>query len=224
VPAQILSDLAFPDVSSEALLVVPIGSTEQHGAHLPLSTDTDIANELCRRLAQARPDVLVAPPMPYGSSGEHAGFPGTISIGQQALELMLLELGRSASATFSRILYLNGHGGNLQPLTRAVDTLRDEGRDVRWFAPSWSGDPHAGRPETAMLLAARSSTVRLERAVAGDRRSLTELLPDLRTGGVRSVTDTGVLGDPTGATAAEGEVLLNGISESLQRFVLEWLA
>src|SRR5258705_2924792 len=90
-----------------AILAVPLGSTEQHGPHLPLSTDTDVAVTLCERLAAARPDVLIAPPVPYGSSGEHAGFAGTLSIGQAAVELLLLELGRSATETFTQVLFVS---------------------------------------------------------------------------------------------------------------------
>ncbi len=222
MPASQLATLAWPEVNVDALLVIPVGSTEQHGAHLPLSTDTDIAVELCRRLAGSRAEIVVGPPMAYGSSGEHAGFNGTLSIGQAALELVLLELGRSAGQTFGRLLFVNGHGGNAETLSRAVEVLRYEGRDVRWFAPSWSGDPHAGRPETSMMLAIDPSSVHLEHAVPGDGRPLAELLPILREGGVRAVTATGVLGDPTGAGAAEGETLLAEISQSLQRFVEEW--
>src|SRR5205807_5160572 len=86
------------DRVSESLLVVPLGSTEQHGPHLPLSTDTDIAVALAERLAARRPHVVVAPALPYGSSGEHAGFAGTLSIGQAALEHVVIELVRSADA------------------------------------------------------------------------------------------------------------------------------
>src|SRR5213076_493597 len=94
---------------------------------------------------------VVAPALPYGSSGEHAGFPGTLSIGQQALEVVLVELVRSTS--FPRVLLVNAHGGNLEPVCRAVATLRAEGRDVRAWGPSWDGDAHAGRAETSVLLA-----------------------------------------------------------------------
>ena len=96
-----LSDLSWPQVreraAAGAVLVIPLGATEQHGPHLPLSTDTDIAVALCRGLAAARPSVLVAPPLPYGASGEHAGFAGTLSIGQDAAETVVVELGRSAT-------------------------------------------------------------------------------------------------------------------------------
>jgi mycofactocin system creatininase family protein len=218
-----LGALTSPAVGARAdLLVVPLGATEQHGPHLPLNTDTDIAVALCRRLADARPEVLIAPGLPYGASGEHAGFAGTLSIGQSALELVLVELARSATDTFARVLFVSAHGGNAEPVTRALATLRAEGRDVRVFAPHWTGDPHAGRPETALLLALHPQRVRPERAVVGDTRPLSELLPLLRSGGVRAVTATGVLGDPTGATADEGTVLLDKIAAELIALVASW--
>src|SRR4051794_39471729 len=95
-----LDGLAWPALAGPAagdcLLVLPLGSTEQHGPHLPFSTDTDIAVALAERLASTSPGVVVAPPLPYGSSGEHAGFAGTLSIGAAALEHVVVELVRSA--------------------------------------------------------------------------------------------------------------------------------
>ncbi len=92
-----LADLAWPDVEpGRLLLVVPLGSCEQHGPHLPLGTDTEIAMALADSLAIRRGDVVVAPGLPVGSSGEHAGFPGTLSVGQTGLELLVVELVRSA--------------------------------------------------------------------------------------------------------------------------------
>jgi creatinine amidohydrolase len=223
-----LSDLASPDVAeraaSGATLAIPLGATEQHGPHLPLSTDTDIAVALCDNLAPARPDVLVAPAVPYGSSGEHAGFAGTLSIGQKATELLLTELGRSATDTFTRILFVSAHGGNAEPLARAVATLTAESRDVTGFQPRWRGEPHAGRPETALQLALRPTAVRMDRAIPGDLRPIAELLPLLRSGGVRAVTHTGVLGDPTRATVDEGQALLEELSGQLRAHVAAWLA
>ena len=221
-----LADLSWPDVAERAaagaILAVPVGATEQHGPHLPLSTDTDIALALCDRLAGKRPDVLVAPAVAFGSSGEHAGFAGTLSIGQAATELLLLELGRSAAETFTRLLFVSAHGGNAAPVARAVARLRAESRDVEVFQPRWGGDPHAGRPETALQLALRPAGVRMDRAVAGDRRPLGEVLPLLREGGVRAVSRTGVLGDPTAATATEGRALLDELTGQLVSQVDGW--
>jgi creatinine amidohydrolase len=221
-----LADLAWPDVrraaAAGAVLAVPVGATEQHGPHLPLSTDTDIAVALCQRLAAARPHVLIAPPVPYGSSGEHAGFAGTLSIGQAAVETLLVELGRSATETFEHVLFVSAHGGNAEPVTRAVARLRAESRDIAVFAPNWNGHPHAGRPETAMLLALKPATVRMDRGLPGNSRPLDELLPMLRAGGVRAVSESGILGDPTGATAADGHALLDDLAAGLVRGVDAW--
>ncbi|MEU8631964.1 mycofactocin biosynthesis peptidyl-dipeptidase MftE [Amycolatopsis sp. NPDC048633] len=221
-----LADLSWPDVAERAaagaILAVPVGATEQHGPHLPLSTDTDIALALCDRLSDQRPDVLVAPAVAFGSSGEHAGFAGTLSIGQAATELLLLELGRSAAETFTRLLFVSAHGGNAAPVARAVARLRAESRDVSVFQPRWDGDPHAGRPETALQLALRPAGVRMDRAVAGDRRPLGEVFPLLREGGVRAVSRTGVLGDPTAATSTEGRALLDELTAQLVSQVDGW--
>jgi mycofactocin precursor peptide peptidase len=221
-----LADLAWPQVAQRAAggatLAVPLGSTEQHGPHLPLSTDTDIAVALCRRLASARPDVLVAPPVAYGSSGEHDGFAGTLSIGQAAVEQLVLELGRSATKTFRHVLFVCAHGGNAAPVTRAVAQLRSRSRDVTLFQPGWAGDPHAGHHETAIQLAVDPARVRMDRAVPGDTRPLAELMPLLSTHGVRAVSASGVLGDPTAATAGDGAALLDELATQLIRHMAAW--
>ena len=107
-----LADLVSGAVTA-SVVAVPLGATEQHGPHLPLGTDTTIACALAAGLAEARDDVVVAPPLPYGSSGEHAGFPGTLSIGRAALELVLVELARSWDGP---MLFVCAHGGNVEPL------------------------------------------------------------------------------------------------------------
>ena len=223
---MLLADLRWPDVAERAaaggVLAVPLGSTEQHGPHLPLSTDTDIAVALCERLAAARADVLVAPPLGYGASGEHAGFAGTLSIGQDALELLLVELGRSASGTFAHLVLVCAHGGNAEAARRAVARLRAESRDVLLYLPSWDGDPHAGRPETSMLLHLSPSRVRMDLAAAGDTRPLAQTWPLLRSGGVRAVSESGVLGDPAGAAPREGRELLDELAGQLISQVDAW--
>jgi creatinine amidohydrolase len=221
-----LADLAWPEVAERAtagaVLAVPLGATEQHGPHLPLATDTDIAVALCRRLASARPDVLIAPAVAYGSSGEHAGFAGTLSIGQAAIEQLVLELGRSATKTFRHVLFVSAHGGNAAPVSRAVEALRSRSRDVTLFQPRWEGDPHAGHHETALLLALDPERVRMDRAVPGDTRPLAMLMPQLTAHGVRAVSETGVLGDPTAATAARGIALLDDLAAQLIGQVTTW--
>jgi creatinine amidohydrolase len=218
-------DAAWPDlVGTGAVLVVPLGATEQHGPHLPLTTDADIASGLVARLAAVRDDVVCAPVLAYGASGEHAGFAGTLSIGVAATEQVLLELGRSASDTFGRVLFVSVHGGNAAAVQSAVGTLRYEGRDAVAFAPRWRGDAHAGRVETSVMLALRPSAVRLSLAVAGNTASLGSLIGGLRDGGVRSLSPNGVLGDPAGASAAEGEELLAAAVADLVALLDDWPA
>jgi mycofactocin system creatininase family protein len=216
-----LADLTWPTVTG-TVLAVPLGSTEQHGPHLPLSTDTDIAQALALGLAARRSDVVVAPALPYGASGEHAGFPGTVSIGREALELLVLELVRSATESFRHVLLVNGHGGNAPTLAAAVARLRAESRDVVLWAPHWPGDAHAGRTETSVQLALDPSRVGTARD-AGATGGLAELMPALRRGGLRAVTDNGVLGDPSGATAEEGQALLHQALDDLEATVVSWL-
>jgi mycofactocin precursor peptide peptidase len=229
-----LGNLTWPEVerlaAAGAVLAVPIGATEQHGPHLPLSTDTDLAVALVDRLAARRRDVVAAPLVAYGSSGEHAGFAGTISIGQHALELLLVELGRSASGTFRHLLFVSAHGGNQQPVTRAAERLRAESRDVLLWEPEFaartsvpSTDAHAGRSETSVQLALDPARVRAGLAAPGDRTPIAELMPALRERGVRAVSPNGVLGDPTGASAAEGVELLDQLETSLAAAVAAWL-
>ena len=134
-----------------------------------------------------------------------------------------MELGRSATETFDRMLIVSAHGGNAGPVNRAAARLRAESRDVSVFWPRWAGDPHAGGPETALQLVLRPGAVRMDRARPGDPRPLSELLPLLRDGGVRAVTTTGVLGDPTPATAAEGQALLAELTAQLVSHVDGWV-
>jgi len=213
-----LGDLRSPDLLDRAhrtVLAVPLGATEQHGPHLPLNTDTTIATELCHRLAAALPDIVVAPAIPYGSSGEHADFPGTLSIGRAALELLIIELARSADR-FAAVVLVNGHGGNAEPLHAAVRTLRAEGRNVLAWSPTGAADDsHAGHTETSVMLDLRPDTVALDRAEPGNTRPLRELIDRLRSEGVAAVSPNGVLGDPTHACADDGARRLDAWAESL---------
>jgi mycofactocin precursor peptide peptidase len=203
------------------LLVVPLGATEQHGPHLPLGTDTTIAKAFAARLADQLPGVVVGPEVPYGSSGEHQGFAGTISIGQDVLRTVVVEIGRSASCTFPRVLFVSAHGGNAVPVADAVRLLRSEGRDVYAWSPalSWKGDAHAGCTETSVMLALHPTQVRTQGKVRGDMRPLGEIMEILRTDGIAAVTHTGVLGDPTLATAEEGHHLFLRATHELSKAV-----
>ncbi len=222
-----LSETTWTDLSSQGrvFVAVPIGSLEQHGPHLPLGTDTAIAVALAERLAARRPDVLVAPPLAITASGEHAGFPGTLSIGSDVLANVLIELVRSADWAAGVIL-VNGHGGNGPALSAAVKTLTYEGRNVLAWWPSAPDDPrsdaHAGWLETSVLLHLQPDSVRLHEATAGDTRPLPAILDELRKHSVRGVSSNGVLGDPTGATAEAGREVVDGWADELVRRCEAW--
>ncbi|MDT9595288.1 mycofactocin biosynthesis peptidyl-dipeptidase MftE [Nocardioides zeae] len=213
----------WPDVTPGALLLVPVGSLEQHGPHLPLDTDSVIAAEVAGRVAAhllGDEQVLVAPPLTYAASGEHHGFPGTLSIGTDALAHLLVELVRSAQLWTPRVVLVNAHGGNVFALEKAVAQLREEGHDTAWAACATEEvDLHAGRTETSMMLYLRPSAVDLRRAEPGNTASLPDLLPTLMTGGVRAASPNGVLGDPTGASAEEGRTLTAEIVRDVLRRV-----
>ncbi|RRO18022.1 mycofactocin biosynthesis peptidyl-dipeptidase MftE [Saccharopolyspora rhizosphaerae] len=216
-----LGETSWPELGEPRLLAVPVGATEQHGPHLPCTVDTDIAVALCDRLAEQR-TLVVAPAVAYGSSGEHAAFPGTVSIGQAATELLLTELGRSADA-FAGVVLVSCHGGNAVPVRNAVRTLRSEGRRVLAWSPTGPpDDSHAGRTETSVMLALRPHTVHLERAEAGTTDPLPQLIGRLHAGGTAAVAANGVLGDPRGATGAEGRRILDAWTRSLVDAVDAW--
>jgi creatinine amidohydrolase len=214
------------NLSSRPIIAVPIGSLEQHGPHLPLDTDTRIADALAEGLvASFEPgEVLIGPTLTMSSSGEHAAFPGTLSIGADVVEHLIVELGRSADWSAGVVL-INGHGGNARPVQRAVNKLLGEGRRVlAWWPHVRDGDAHAGDVETSMMLAIAPALVRMNKAEAGRPEPLVDLIDEIRANGVRGVSPNGVLGDPRTATANRGKTLLTRLTIDLVAAVDEWRA
>ncbi|WP_031469036.1 mycofactocin biosynthesis peptidyl-dipeptidase MftE [Sciscionella sediminilitoris] len=203
-----LADTTWPELDQAGLVLVPVGSIEQHGPHLPLDTDTAIATAVTHTAAGIL-GAWSAPAIAYGASGEHQGFPGTSSIGTDTLRLLLIELVRSMRVWARRVLLVNAHGGNLPAIDAAVGQLVAEGHDIAWIPCATTGpDLHAGRTETSLMLHIRPESVHLDRAEKGNTQPLDNILPDLIAGGVDAVSTNGVLGDPAGATAEEGGQLL----------------
>lgn len=203
-----LDETAWPGIPNQSLLLVPLGSTEQHGPHLPFTVDTEVAEAVAREAGQ-RLGAVVAPVLAYGSSGEHQQFAGTLSIGQDALRLLLIELVRSARTWAARIVLITGHGGNAPVLSEVVPSLRAEGHDVAWLGLGVpGGDAHAGRVETSLMLQLAPERVGSFAQVEGSTAPLADLMPRLRAGLLREASASGVLGDPRGATAEEGGALL----------------
>ncbi|EME21189.1 mycofactocin biosynthesis peptidyl-dipeptidase MftE [Rhodococcus triatomae] len=217
-----LADATWPEVDgARPGVAVPVGSVEQHGPHLPLDTDTRIATAVAERL----PGLVAAPAIAYGASGEHEGFAGTVSIGSDTLRSVIVEYGRSACRWAPRVLFVNGHGGNAPALAEAVALLRYEGRDAAWLPCAVpGGDAHAGRTETSLLLHLSPGDVRSDRLECGNVRPISALMPELRSGGVASVSANGVLGDPTGASAEEGARVFEQMCARAADAVHRWAA
>ncbi len=203
------------DTVPAGTVLVPVGSLEQHGPHLPLHADTVVARRVAQSAARelftggpsGAEQVFVGPEVPYGASGEHEQFPGTVSIGTPALTAVLTELGRSTLRWAHRLCFVNGHGGNVDALRVSVSRLRGEGHDVAWLSCGTrgaAGDLHAGRAETSLLSVLAPDLVRHEAISPGLVQPAATLIPELRDRGVRALSPTGVLGDPRGASADEG--------------------
>ena len=147
-----LAGATWPDLPDRPLLLVPLGAVEQHGHHLPLATDTTVACAVAEAAAGDLDGALLAPALAYGASGEHEDFPGTVSIGTEALTGLLVEYGRSASRWAGRLVLVNGHGdragdGGVGGQRQVVAVLLDgperhqQQRALGQVGPGGAGEP-----------------------------------------------------------------------------------
>jgi mycofactocin precursor peptide peptidase len=211
---------------NERIVLLPLGSFEQHGPHLPFDTDSIIIDSVVgQALHHTQVDAhrfVVAPTIAISASDEHAGFPGTLSTGTDALVASVVAICRSASWA-QGICIINGHGGNADALVGIRSALTYEKiRHSIWTLPSYDGsDMHAGHTETSVMLHVAPDKVltdRIERGAVGDS---SDLVAQMRIDGVVGVSANGVLGDPTTATSEHGVAVMKLYSTHLATHLAE---
>ncbi|WP_323183012.1 creatininase family protein [Streptomyces sp. NBC_00078] len=210
---------------STQVAVLPVGSFEQHGAFLPLATDTLVACAVAREIAAAYP-VHLLPPVTISCSHEHAAWPGTVSISSVTLHAVVSDIAASLRRSgVDALVVVNGHGGNYV-LGNVVQESSARGERMALFpavedweaalgragvATSLLTDMHAGEIETSILLHAHPEFLRpgyeTSDFVADDRRHLLTL-------GMSGYTDSGVIGRPSLGSAEKGKELLASLADS----------
>jgi creatinine amidohydrolase len=239
-----LDRLTWPEVKSEIengrdTVIVPFGSTEQHGRHMPLGTDAVLGDEFGWAVA-GRLDAFLAPTVRLGCSEHHLSFSGTISLSDETFMRIVADVVASLSRHgFRRIVLLPTHGGNFKPLAEAVAELKPvdnvaviaftdlEGLVKAAFEssssfgvnPAQSG-AHSGEWETSLMLALRPDQVKMDHAAEGFVGPLSEIMEKVFDG-IQNLNENGVLGDPRPATAAAGEQYFEDIIEFLYQWVRE---
>ena len=227
-----LGELTWPDVkeflSNHDVVVIPVGSCEQHGPHLPLDTDAYDALWVSLKAAEKAECALVAPPICFGVSSHHMDFPGTATLSPHTLEQVAYEVAVSLiKHGFRKIVFENGHGGNSPALESAAQRIKaDTGAfvvvDTVSLIPDFIEkfvetpyDAHAGEFETSTTLANREELVVKERIKKPTIRlpkskytkiGLKETGPKVYWGfRTKEISETGVIGDPTKASKEKGE-------------------
>jgi creatinine amidohydrolase/Fe(II)-dependent formamide hydrolase-like protein len=253
-PANFLwGELTRPDAEERLeavdVALLPVGAIEQHGPHLPLDTDAFDAAYLANRVAEAcsDPKPLVLPAISYGVSYHHADFKGTISISNDTLAQLVYEIGISVARNgIRKLVIINAHGGNAPALNYAAQLIN---RDARIFACVDTGetsdvdiykivetpnDVHAGEIETSTALAVRPHLVQMKRAAPSVPEFPSQYLDFTSKRGVswyaftRKISSSGVMGDPTKASAEKGRKIwemaiahLVALVEDLKHLTLE---
>ena len=208
------------------IVLLALGSWEQHGAHLPFDTDTVIIEAVVdaaiRSVDPENTQFSVVPTIGVTASDEHNGFAGTLSIGTQALSDAVVSIARSASWARG-ICIVNGHGGNADALKLVHSALDYENiRHSIWSLPYYEGaDMHAGHTETSLMLHLAPDTVRMDLAEVGAVGDSEMLIERMRAGGIKEVSSNGVVGDPTNATAAHGATMLSFYADHLTKLLLQ---
>jgi creatinine amidohydrolase len=244
--------LTWPEVrraaAEDRVALIPVGTLEDHGPHLPLDTDLRIINEICGRAAEEAPDdIVLLPAIPHGYDPHHMDFPGAISIGWETFTNYCKDVGTSlAHHGFRRMLYLNGHGSNQNLVEMAARLVNVECPNALAAAAFYLSSPeglgavararesevggmgHACELETSIYLAIDPDAVLMDRAV--DEQSFPggeHAWFDWSDGSLRlmpwwsSFSRTGVQGSPTLATAEKGKAFLDAAVAECVSYVRE---
>ncbi|WJV53187.1 creatininase family protein [Prodigiosinella aquatilis] len=235
---------ALPD-KANTVIILPTGAIEQHGPHLPCAVDSVIASGVAGHALARLPESVPAfgiPPITYGKSDEHLHFPGTLTLSGDTLLQTVLEIGESLyRAGFRKLLMINGHGGQPQVLQMAGRELRLRHGDMVLIAHDVFRVPnaadqflsvreqqlamHAGHGETALMLALAPEYVHMEQAVASYPPVFP--CPTLSSGRPAAAwasydfSPSGVIGDPTDATAEQGQAILDSLADSWAQAITE---
>jgi len=220
------------DASKAAEVIVPLGALEQHGPHLPLGTDTFIAREIATRAAQEVGNCQIAPCVPIGASAHHLSFAGTTSIAGETLASAIADiLATLLSHGFGAAYLITGHAGNCGAMQAAAASLSPQQAEKTLIFADWPAmrdavhqvaetqlgmhrdvvGTHAGHFETSIMLAIHPDLVDLSSAAAGYIGPPEVAGPRLSSEGIQAVSPIGVVGDPTLATAAAGELYLDAL-------------
>src|SRR3989338_2118258 len=206
--------------------VIPVGSIEQHGPHLPISTDSDIVTEIARKLSEKK-NFLLLPTITYGVSFEHAPF-FNLSIKESTLSTVMIDLCTSLFAnSIKTVFVINGHHGNLKPLKNIDEKLRKLSKNkLRVFPLSYwhfmqREFDHAGFVETSLMLAI-SKNVKMKLAkkglvTDGMKQQQIKKLGQLASKSFPKVTKNGIWGDPRKATKRDGQIILDEIMQNLTK-------
>jgi creatinine amidohydrolase len=233
-----LEELTWPEFNTVkekvGAVILPVGSVEAHGRHLPLGTDVfapvEIANRVEKKLKEKGVEVLVAPPVWYGHTFTLNVYPGTINVSADALKAYVAEILREfAREGLKRLVLLNGHGGNHSPLLLAAEEVAEEFDVEVWLINWWldfreeilevcSSQGHAGEDETSVILAIKPELVKMEEARGKKRtRKVRVIRRDI---GFELFPD-GVNADPRKASAEKGEEILDRVSEGIARLLVK---
>jgi len=215
-------------------LILPVGSVEAHGRHLPLGTDVfapvEIAKRIEAKLKERGKEVLIAPPIWYGHSFVLNIFPGTINVKADTLRRYVCDVMEEfAEEGFKRIILLNGHGGNYYPLVEASEEVAGKYDVEIWIINWWmdfredilsicSSQGHAGEDETSVILAIKPELVKMDKAKGEKRTSKVRIIKrDIAL----ELFPNGVNDNPKGATKEKGEAILDIVSEKIAHLILE---